>query len=480
MNVRVKWLMLVLLPLATSSVLAEGDFIQGAKVWAEVCGGCHTFRSQTDFNDNQWVTTMSHMRVRAGLTGQEMRDVVAFLQTANGPAAKATIPDAKATPPKENATPPKENATTPTGNAILNLTGYGGVDYTQTDDRDGEFFALIAPILHLQYGDKWFFDAEVELSLSQDGETDAMLEYATANYFLNDYMTIVGGQFLSPIGTFKQNLHPTWINRLPTMPIGFGHAGAAPTSDFGLQLRGALPLGEVRSSYALYVTTGPELISEYEDEEFKLESIVAEATTEDVDKPVFGGRYTIRPFRSLEFGFSYASGVATVTGVEGWSGEVHDEEDEGDHGDELVDDHGDEPVDDHGDEEEEGGHHGGASNATPIFGESARSYRVAGADISWTWDSLNLRGEYVVSTVGATDHGVTASDGREWTAWYGQATWNIPKTRFQAVTRYAEFDLKSRWTYGLNYLLSDKMLVKAAYESDPDDNQVLVQLAFGF
>ena len=256
------------------------------------------------------------------------------------------------------------------------------------------------------------------------------------------------------------------------MPIGFGHAGAAPTSDFGLQLRGALPLGEVRSSYALYVTTGPELISEYEDEEFKLESIVAEATTEDVDKPVFGGRYTIKPFRSLEFGFSYASGVATVTGVEGWSGEVHDEEDEGDHGDELVDDHGD--------EEEEGGHHGGASNATPIFGESARSYRVAGADISWTWDSLNLRGEYVVSTVGATDHGVTASDGREWTAWYGQATWNIPKTRFQAVTRYAEFDLKSRWTYGLNYLLSDKMLVKAAYESDPGDNQVLVQLAFGF
>ena len=39
MNVRVKWLLLVLLPLATSSVLAEGDFIQGAKVWAEVCGG---------------------------------------------------------------------------------------------------------------------------------------------------------------------------------------------------------------------------------------------------------------------------------------------------------------------------------------------------------------------------------------------------------------------------------------------------------
>jgi len=468
MNERVKWLILVLLPLVTSSVLAEGDFIQGARVWGEVCSGCHTYRDQTDFNDNQWVTTMSHMRIRAGLTGQEMRDVVAFLQVANGPTT--------------NANPPTENATTPTGNAIVNLTGYGGVDYTQMDDRDGEYAALIAPILHLQYGDKWFFDTEVEFSLSQDGETDAMVEYATANYFLNDYMTIVAGQFMSPIGTFKQNLHPTWINRLPTMPIGFGHAGAAPTSDFGLQLRGALPLGKVRSSYALYVSTGPELIAEYEDEEFKLEGIVAEATFEDVDKPVFGGRYTITPFRGLEFGFSYASGVATVTGVEGWSGEVHDEEDEGDHGDEPEGDHGDEPEGDHGDEdeEEEGGHHGGASTATPIFGESARSYRVAGADISWTWNSLNLRGEYAVSTVGATDHGVTASDGREWTAWYGQATWNIPKTRFQAVTRYAEFDLKSRWTYGLNYLLSDKLIAKAAYEHNPGDDRVLVQLAFGF
>lgn len=468
MNERVKWLILVLLPLVTSNVLADGDFIEGAKVWAEVCSGCHTYRDQTDFNDNQWVTTMSHMRVRAGLTGQEVRDVVAFLQVANGPTTDATTPT------------PTGNATTPTGNAIVNLVGYGGVDYTQMDDRDGEYSALIAPILHLQYGDKWFFDTEVEFSLSQDGETDAMLEYATANYFLNDYMTLVGGQFMSPIGTFKQNLHPTWINRLPSMPIGFGHAGAAPSSDFGLQLRGALPLGKVRSSYALYVSTGPELIAEYEEEhgEFKLEGIVAEAMFEDVDKPVFGGRYTITPFRGVEFGFSYASGVATVTGVEGWSGEVHEEE--GDHGDEPVDDHGDEPVDDHGDEEEEGGHHGGASTATPIFGESARSYRVAGADVSLTWNSLNLRGEYVVSTVGATDHGVTASDGREWTAWYGQATWNIPKTRFQAVTRYAEFDLKSRWTYGLNYLLSDKLIVKAAYERKPGDDQVLVQLAFGF
>ena len=133
MNVRVKWLILVLLPLATSSVLAEGDFIKGAKVWAEVCGGCHTYRDQTDFNDNQWVTTMSHMRIRAGLTGQEMRDVVAFLQTANGPAAKATIPD-------EDATPPTENATTPTGNAIVNLTGYG----TEGPDRDRSGFDYAA------------------------------------------------------------------------------------------------------------------------------------------------------------------------------------------------------------------------------------------------------------------------------------------------------------------------------------------------
>ena len=40
-------------------------------------------RSPTDLRDDQWITTVFHMRVRAGLTGQEARDILTFLQGSN-------------------------------------------------------------------------------------------------------------------------------------------------------------------------------------------------------------------------------------------------------------------------------------------------------------------------------------------------------------------------------------------------------------
>ena len=60
-----------------------GDFVQGSKTWAENCARCHNIRSANELRDDQWLTTVFHMRVRAGLTGQEARDVLTFLQTSN-------------------------------------------------------------------------------------------------------------------------------------------------------------------------------------------------------------------------------------------------------------------------------------------------------------------------------------------------------------------------------------------------------------
>jgi mono/diheme cytochrome c family protein len=60
-----------------------GDFQQGLKIWAENCGRCHNMRGPKDMRNDQWITTMFHMRVRAGLTGQETRDVLTFLQASN-------------------------------------------------------------------------------------------------------------------------------------------------------------------------------------------------------------------------------------------------------------------------------------------------------------------------------------------------------------------------------------------------------------
>lgn len=61
----------------------EGNFIRGASVWANNCGRCHNFRAAKELRDDQWKVAISHMRVRAGLTGQESRDVLKFLQKSN-------------------------------------------------------------------------------------------------------------------------------------------------------------------------------------------------------------------------------------------------------------------------------------------------------------------------------------------------------------------------------------------------------------
>ena len=60
-----------------------GDFASGSRVWAENCNRCHNVRDPRDLRDDQWITTTFHMRIRAGLTGSETRDILTFLQASN-------------------------------------------------------------------------------------------------------------------------------------------------------------------------------------------------------------------------------------------------------------------------------------------------------------------------------------------------------------------------------------------------------------
>jgi len=342
-----------------------------------------------------------------------------------------------------------------TPNSLIHLAGYADVGYVNGDNDNGGFnVGTFSPIFHFQYRDIVMLESELEFELSPDGETEIAMEYLTLDYFLNDYVTLVSGLFLSPIGQFRQNLHPSWINKLPSAPPGFGHDGAAPTSDVGLQLRGAFPLRGMRSNYAFYIGNGPELNSVFEDGEFELEGIVAEGFGEDRDgEKVFGGRYAILPISSLEIGVSGATGKATVTGLE--------DEDSGE--------------------------------ITELEGETARNYDVIGADFSWLWKNFNLRGEYVRSKIGEASTGLTASEGGVWSSWYSQASWRIPSTKFETVLRYTDFDSphashdQQQWALGFNYLITNSFIAKAAYEfndgidgSIANSDRLILQLAYGF
>lgn len=61
----------------------NGDFSKGAQDWVDNCNRCHNYRDPQELRDDQWITTIYHMRIRAGLTGQETRDLITFMQQSN-------------------------------------------------------------------------------------------------------------------------------------------------------------------------------------------------------------------------------------------------------------------------------------------------------------------------------------------------------------------------------------------------------------
>lgn len=71
---------------ATGAVAEQQDvsaFARGANSWAQNCARCHNMRDAKEFRDDQWKVIVTHMRVRAGLSGQEARDILQFLQANN-------------------------------------------------------------------------------------------------------------------------------------------------------------------------------------------------------------------------------------------------------------------------------------------------------------------------------------------------------------------------------------------------------------
>ncbi len=350
-------------------------------------------------------------------------------------------------------------------NTLFHMSGYADVGYAQKESNDGSFaVGTFAPIFHYQYRDTVMMEAELEYEVVDDGETEVALEYMTIDWFMNDYAALVAGKFLSPIGQFRQNLHPSWINKLTSAPPGFGHDGAAPISDLGFQIRGGFPMGGMRANYAVFVSNGPEINAEAEDdgaggiEGYELDGVAAEGFGTDVDgEKTFGGRIAILPIPSVEIGFSFATGMATVTNVEGDDDALP------------------------------------AGTVGSIVGESARDYDVIGADFVWFSGNMSLRGEYVKTEVGESTTGVTASEAAEWITWYTQFAYRLPNTKWEAVLRYTDYDSphasvdQKQTAVGVNYLVTNNFIAKLTHElndglegADSDLDLTMLQLAYGF
>jgi cytochrome c5 len=78
-------LVVVLTPVFSQTLEQSTDLAYGAKAWANNCTRCHNLRDPSEFSDRQWKPIVTHMRIRGGLTGQEARAILVFLQTSNDP-----------------------------------------------------------------------------------------------------------------------------------------------------------------------------------------------------------------------------------------------------------------------------------------------------------------------------------------------------------------------------------------------------------
>lgn len=150
------------------------------------------------------------------------------------------------------------------------VVGYGTAGWQVTDNgaTQNAFFGSLSPLFLYQFGDQFLYEAELEFDI-EEGVTNTSLEYAQIDFFMNDYLTMVAGKFLLPFGVFGERLHPTWINKLPSKPPLYGHAGGAGPApllpilaDFGVMLRGSWDLGKGKSiTGSAYVTQGPSIES---------------------------------------------------------------------------------------------------------------------------------------------------------------------------------------------------------------------------
>lgn len=81
----------LLAALVTPQVLAQekkpdpdpAAFARGARAWAQNCARCHEMRDPKELRDDQWKPVVTHMQIRAGLSGAQARDILKFLQGSN-------------------------------------------------------------------------------------------------------------------------------------------------------------------------------------------------------------------------------------------------------------------------------------------------------------------------------------------------------------------------------------------------------------
>jgi len=234
------------------------------------------------------------------------------------------------------------------------LAGDAEVQFGKTTGQHSAFtLADFAPIFLFRAGDNILFEAGFDIGLQNGAVTLANgqtgnsgvtttidLSFATIDYLLNDYVTIVAGDMLLPLGTYTER-NAGWLNKIPDDPLP---RAVLPESGIGVQLRGSIPIGQSgqQVTYAAYAANGPGSVdgsgnANYVDNngnvlpniDFGNVGIQSNGNTANEHGAVSGGGrvgwfFPLKPNYDLELGISGESGPWDNSGNRLWSALVGD------------------------------------------------------------------------------------------------------------------------------------------------------------
>ena len=239
----------------------------------------------------------------------------------------------------ESAASKVESVMTPGRTASHNfmMVGDAEVQWGKMQDQHSAFvLADFAPIFLFRASENVLFEAGFDFTLANNvdangkpnggSSTQVGLSFAQLDYMFNDYATFIGGDMLLPLGTYSER-SAGWLNKIPDDPLA---RDLLPGSGIGVQVRGAVPIGQSGPSltYSLYGANGPSSTDGTGNRgALDLGGNVGDTPNLHSD-PSGGGRigyfHPWKPHYDFELGISGQSGVWDNGGNRLWSAAVLD------------------------------------------------------------------------------------------------------------------------------------------------------------
>ncbi len=127
----------------------------------------------------------------------------------------------------------------------------GGAGFlTSTNGGSTTYLPIIEPLLAAPIGNHFLIESRAALveTFAPNGNDQPGynhthfigLTYLQGDYIASSHLTIIGGSFLTPFGTYNERLSPVWINNLQDGPLIAGIGLMSSGSGLGGQLRGSV------------------------------------------------------------------------------------------------------------------------------------------------------------------------------------------------------------------------------------------------